>query len=77
MQEKCCGVYGYKDWQKTPFTHGNHSIVPDSCCKEVKQGCGDISAGTENINIGVTAFYFLLLIFSSWPLEVAKIEETS
>lgn len=51
-KEKCCGVYGYKDWQKTPFTRGNHSIVPDSCCKEVKQGCGDISAVTENINIG-------------------------
>lgn len=47
--EKCCGVYNYTDWWKTPFTQGNHSRVPDSCCKEVKKNCGDISAGTENI----------------------------
>lgn len=50
-KEKCCGVNGYLDWQKTPFTNGNHSFVPDSCCKEVKPGCGDISSGTDHINI--------------------------
>ena len=50
---------GYKDWQKTPFTNGNHSFVPDSCCKEVKPGCGDISSGTDHINIDVsTMSYF-------------------
>ncbi|CAH3184594.1 unnamed protein product [Porites lobata] len=39
-KEKCCGVNGYKDWRKTPFTNGSHSIVPDSCCKEMKSECG-------------------------------------
>lgn len=41
QQEKCCGVNGYEDWQTTPFTNGSHSIVPDSCCKEVKSKCGN------------------------------------
>lgn len=47
-KEKCCGVNGYKDWQTTPFTNGNHTIVPDSCCKEMKSGCG-IKFSTDNI----------------------------
>ena len=41
QQEKCCGVNGYEDWQTTRFSNGSHSIVPDSCCKEMKSGCGN------------------------------------
>lgn len=48
-KEKCCGVNSYEDWQRTPFTGGNHSFVPDSCCKVVTKGCGNISKGTSNI----------------------------
>lgn len=48
-KEKCCGVNGYRDWRNTPFTDGNHSKVPDSCCKEVKPKCGDTSVVTGNI----------------------------
>ncbi|XP_073245153.1 CD63 antigen-like [Porites lutea] len=40
-KEKCCGVNGYEDWQTTPFTNGTHGIVPDSCCKKMKSGCGN------------------------------------
>ncbi|EDO47592.1 predicted protein [Nematostella vectensis] len=39
-KEKCCGINGFKDWQRSYYTKGNHSIVPDSCCKTVSKGCG-------------------------------------
>ena len=37
-QIHCCGVDGYNDWAKTPFSQGKH--IPDSCCKEYTVGCG-------------------------------------
>jgi len=37
---KCCGTNGYEDWQRSTFARGNHSIVPDSCCREPKKDCG-------------------------------------
>ncbi|KAJ7373773.1 hypothetical protein OS493_011382 [Desmophyllum pertusum] len=49
-KEKCCGVNNYTDWRRSHFTNGNPSFVPDSCCKEMNPGCGDISEGTDNIN---------------------------
>ena len=51
FQEKCCGVNDYRDWRRTPFTAGNHTFVPDSCCKEVQPGCGVIPDGTDTDNI--------------------------
>lgn len=56
-KEKCCGVNGYKDWQTTPFTEGNHTFVPDSCCKEVKTGCGVIPGGTDTSKINTEGCY--------------------
>ncbi|XP_068675030.1 tetraspanin-4-like [Montipora foliosa] len=49
QEEECCGVYNYKDWQRSYFTQGNHSFVPDSCCKKESSGCGNISEGTSSI----------------------------
>lgn len=49
QEEECCGVYNYTDWQRSYFTQGNHSVVPDSCCKEESSGCGNISEGTNSI----------------------------
>ncbi|XP_028518583.1 CD63 antigen [Exaiptasia diaphana] len=40
QQEKCCGINNYRDWQRTPFSNGSHSVVPDSCCQKKKAGCG-------------------------------------
>merc|ERR1719219_3049746 len=43
---KCCGVSGYEDWKKTPFG-GNGKVpqnkwkVPDSCCREETENCGN------------------------------------
>jgi len=35
---KCCGVDSYKEWfNVTLFSNGD---VPDSCCKEIVDGCG-------------------------------------
>ena len=32
----------YKDWQKSSFNvNGSHALVPDSCCKEKDDDCGD------------------------------------
>ncbi|XP_074638092.1 tetraspanin-4-like [Acropora palmata] len=48
-EEKCCGVFNYTDWKKSNFAKGNGTIVPDSCCKEKSEGCGNISEGTSGI----------------------------
>ena len=39
FQEECCGWNNYTDWYQSKFTGGKH-FVPDSCCKEEKEGCG-------------------------------------
>ena len=72
LQEKCCGVNGYKDWQRTPFTKGNHTFVPDSCCKEVKTGCGVIPGGTDTskINTEVTILTISTYQYLGLYLEV-------
>lgn len=62
LQEKCCGVNNYKDWQRTPFTGGNHTFVPDSCCKEVKTGCGVIPGGTDTSKINTEVHVTVLTI---------------
>lgn len=36
---KCCGVTEYTDWENSPQLKSNNS-VPDSCCKEITEGCG-------------------------------------
>lgn len=56
-KEKCCGVNGYTDWQRTPFTGGNHTFVPDSCCKDVKPGCGVIPGGTDTSKVNTEGCY--------------------
>ncbi|XP_038608531.1 CD63 antigen [Tachyglossus aculeatus] len=33
----CCGAHNYTDWTSMPDFHSN---VPDSCCRNVTQGCG-------------------------------------
>ena len=70
-QEKCCGVYGYKDWQRTRFTQGNHSIVPDSCCKEVKTHCGE-GFQEETIHTEVTQQFVLCCIHWSNAEKCSK-----
>lgn len=42
-KEKCCGVYNYTDWQLAKVFNGNHSVVPDSCCREMTIGCGNFA----------------------------------
>ena len=36
---KCCGVVDYNDWHKNMNLNATNS-VPDSCCKELSEGCG-------------------------------------
>ncbi|KAL7642889.1 UNVERIFIED_CONTAM: hypothetical protein RMT77_006177 [Armadillidium vulgare] len=36
---KCCGTYNYTNWKDTEFSKGYR--VPDSCCKEIREGCGN------------------------------------
>jgi len=36
---KCCGVADYSDWANNPTLNSTKS-VPDSCCKEISEGCG-------------------------------------
>lgn len=81
LQEKCCGVNSYEDWQRTPFTGGNHSFVPDSCCKVVTKGCGNISAGTSNIYTEVSLCLFFVgrrkmcqthFIYGMWWILIGK-----
>lgn len=38
-KEKCCGWYNHTDWYRSRVG-GVHHTVPDSCCKEEKEGCG-------------------------------------
>jgi len=44
---KCCGVSNDTDWRdnKNITTNG----VPDSCCKDVKPGCGQLSPNPDKI----------------------------
>ena len=47
----CCGVMEYTDWAQNPILNATSS-VPDSCCKEISEGCGtgELSAeSTDNI----------------------------
>lgn len=44
-KEQCCGVMNYTDWEKAKLYNGNHSVVPDSCCREMKAGCGNFAPG--------------------------------
>lgn len=48
-KEKCCGVTDYKDWQESPFTNKSDGVVPESCCKKMESGCGDISSSQDSI----------------------------
>ncbi|XP_078345869.1 tetraspanin-4-like [Oculina patagonica] len=56
-KEKCCGVNDYTDWRRSSFSGGNHTRVPDSCCKDVKPGCGKIPGGTDTSNINTEGCY--------------------
>ncbi|KAL9955409.1 hypothetical protein ACROYT_G036723 [Oculina patagonica] len=40
QKEKCCGWNNYKDWFGSQFG-GQDNKVPDSCCKEEKEKCGE------------------------------------
>lgn len=53
---------GYIDWRRIFFIDGNYIFVFDSCCKEVKIGCGVILDGIDisKINMGVNYIYILI-----------------
>jgi len=38
-ESQCCGVNGYKDWEKSDWSENKN--VPDSCCIEQVKGCGE------------------------------------
>lgn len=40
---ECCGVDDYKSWSRAAEfnRNGSNFFVPDSCCKDEKNGCGD------------------------------------
>ena len=44
---KCCGVNDFKDWGENPQMNVTNS-VPDSCCKEISEGCGNGTLSEEN-----------------------------
>merc|ERR1712136_669193 len=47
----CCGVTDYADWENNPTLNATQS-VPDTCCKEISEGCGIgelKSQATDNI----------------------------
>ena len=47
----CCGVTDYADWENNPTLNATQS-VPDTCCKEISEGCGIgelKSQSTDNI----------------------------
>lgn len=51
LQEKltCCGVANYTDWKNSMWankTNDNAYRFPDSCCKDIKKGCGKDAAQT-------------------------------
>ena len=42
---ECCGAYNYSDWYRAISPNN----VPDSCCKQVTNGCGRNISNPENI----------------------------
>ena len=62
LQEECCGVNDYRDWQRAKFFNGT-SAVPDSCCKEVKPDCG--KTPPDNIYTEVSSWW-------RWDLEILE-----
>ena len=49
---KCCGVNTYENWGDTTFGKSVNG-VPDSCCKEWSEGCGQniFATGTTNVRV--------------------------
>ena len=47
-QEMCCGWINFTDWYISNFTNGEHK-VPDSCCKEQSENCGEKADTNNNI----------------------------
>jgi len=45
LQNKCCGVTDYKDWQKN-IHYNEFNSVPDTCCKTEAIGCGEYGLKT-------------------------------
>lgn len=43
---ECCGVDNYTNWRRSATFNprGRHYLVPDSCCKEETEQCGDFKA---------------------------------
>jgi len=46
---KCCGIQGPADWNKVFPYNETKTNVPDSCCKEEMDGCGEGAISSDSI----------------------------
>lgn len=50
FQYKCCGTVEYTDWDETEYGDIKNR-VPDSCCKQITEGCGE-NVFTDDNKVG-------------------------
>ena len=43
----CCGVSNWKDWKKSTSSGLPFNTVPDSCCIQVEENCGQVPTGSQ------------------------------
>ncbi|XP_031573559.1 tetraspanin-9-like [Actinia tenebrosa] len=48
-KEKCCGVANYTNWFRSKYSEGNHTKLPDSCCKTKKPNCANPMKSVEDV----------------------------